>query len=123
MLVLYTMVMYNGDQIFRCGVCHEEIRPDEIIFQDITHFRLVCSTCNSIFTEEELELVINIFLSHGGYFGKKKNKSSSFDLLDTIVELGSKLNLYEMKISLLHKALLYGVTPKEHIKQLELLVI
>ncbi len=52
MVVLYTMVMYNGDQIFRCGVFHEEIRPDVIIFQDITHFRLVCSICNSIFIEE-----------------------------------------------------------------------
>ncbi len=114
------MGIYNVYQTFKCGVCQKDIEEHEIIYQDVTHFRVVCSTCNDLFTKEDLELVINIFLSHEGFFGKLKPTASKHDLKGLIIEYEkrSKLNVEEMNILLLHKALLYEITPKQFIKQL-----
>ena len=117
------MVKFNRDHIFKCGVCHKVIEEHDMIYQDETHFRVVCSACNAIFPKEDLELVINIFLSHKGYFGQLKQSASKHDLKDLLVEYkkSTKLNVEKMNILLLHRALLYGLIPKQFIKQLELL--
>ena len=118
------MVVYIGNHLFRCGICNEKIKANETIFQDNTHLVVVCSTCKTIFPKEDVALVVGIFLSHGGYFGKLKYSSPKHSIKDLLIKYRKeqKLNMDKIQILLLHRALLYGITPKQFNKQLELLI-
>ena len=114
------MGVYNDD-VFLCGICHRKIEPDELITQDKTYFSVVCINCHNTFPEKDIGLIIGLFISYGGYFGKLRNSASDFDLRSLIIESTGNLQIKEIRLLLMHVALLYGITPDQFNNMLELL--
>ena len=101
-----------------CGICHRKIEQEAAIFQEGLHFGVVCSECYVNNSEEDIELMSNMFLAFGGYFGMLRDPDYSiYEMLKEIVnkihENKKTTSSVEMKIRLLHIALLHGITPRE----------
>ncbi|MFW9826705.1 MAG: hypothetical protein ACFFEY_03685 [Candidatus Thorarchaeota archaeon] len=117
---------YNHKTI-KCGICHTELQRGASIYQEGLSFGIVCEKCYKSNSSEDLELMANLFLAYGGYFGMKKR--SEFSLYKEIKKLTSKIqpgktsdNLINLNIKMLHRALLHGVTPQEVILGLKVLI-
>ncbi len=101
-----------------CGICHREIKHEAAIFQEGLNFGVICSECYINNSEEEIELISNMFLAFGGYFGMLKDPNYSIyemlkDLVRKIHDNKTTISSVEMKIRLFHTALLHGITPWE----------
>ena len=111
----------------KCGICRVEIVDRAQIYQAGINLGVVCSDCYKHFSAEDLEMMANMFIAYGGYFGMSKD--SSFSLLKTlenILKNGLKekkiVNTEQINIRLMHKALLHGISPEEYIQNLTHLV-
>lgn len=101
-----------------CGICHREIKQEAGIFQEGLHFGVICSECYINNSEEDIELMSNMFLAFGGYFGMLRDPDYSIyemlkDLVSKIHDNKNTMSSVEMKIRLFHTALLHGITPRE----------
>ena len=103
---------------FNCGICHGEITQEAAIFQEGLHFGVICSECYVNNSKDDIELISNMFLAFGGYFGMLRDPDYSiYEMLKEIVnkihDNKKTTSSVEMKIRLLHIALLHGITPRE----------
>lgn len=108
---------YLHDTI-NCGICNRKIKHEAGIFQEGLNFGVICSECYANNSEEDIELMSNMFLAFGGYLGMLKDPDYSiYEMLkDLICKIHNNKNLVssvEMKIRLFHTALLHGITPRE----------
>ena len=72
----------------KCGICRDEIKRGASIYQEGLTFGVVCESCYKNNSQHDLELMANLFLAYGGYFGKlKQNK---FSVYKTIKKLMAK---------------------------------
>ena len=97
--------------LINCGICHREIKQEAVL----------CSECDVSNSKEDIELISNMFLAFGGYFGMLRDPDYSiYEMLKEIVnkihENKKTTSSVEMKIRLLHIALLHGITPREFAK-------
>ena len=118
---------YITHETVKCGICRTELQRGASIYQEGLSFGIVCEKCYKSNSSEDLELMANLFLAYGGYFGMKKR--SEFSLYKEINKLTAKIqpgktpdNLIDLNIRMLHQALLYGVTPREVILGLKILI-
>ncbi|MFX1374721.1 MAG: hypothetical protein ACFFA0_02810 [Promethearchaeota archaeon] len=101
-----------------CGICHKEIKQEAASFKEGLNFGVICPECYINNSEEEIELMSNMFLAFGGYFGMLRDPDFSIyemlkDLISKIHDNKNTISSVEMKIRLFHTALLHGITPKE----------
>ncbi len=113
--------------VIRCGICRNELKKGATIYQEGLSFGVVFSDCYRANSEQDLELIANMFLAYGGYFGMlKRKKFSVYKALKKLISeiQGSKdsENIIELNTKMLHQALLYGVTPQEFIQGLKILL-
>jgi hypothetical protein len=110
----------NNDfhESIKCGICHKEIKYQAASFQEGLNIGVVCPECYINNSLEEIELISNMFLAFGGYFGMLKDPD--FYIYEMFKDLVSKIHnnknsasSVEMKIRLFHTALLHGITPRE----------
>ncbi len=90
-------------------------------------FRIVCEDCLKSFSDEEMELIHNMFTAFGGNFGLlSDSKETSYSKLKEIAEDYKTLNKdvanIENDVKTLHLAFLYGITPKQLVQGLNLLI-
>ncbi|MFX0021506.1 MAG: hypothetical protein ACFE9S_04220 [Candidatus Hermodarchaeota archaeon] len=114
-------------ELIKCGICRNEIKRGASIYQEGLTFGVVCEECYKNNSQQDLELMANLFLAYGGYFGKlKQNKFSVYETIKKLMEKfqpGKDLDsLIELNIKMMHQALLYGVTPQELINGLKILL-
>ncbi len=128
MSILYRYSMStNTSQTITCGICRSNVKRSAKIYQDGVHFGIVCSKCHDNIPKDDLELMANMFTAYGGYFGKLK--SPDFSLYKMLKELISEFDIDnklvpvdELNIKMMHRALLYGITPQEFIRGLEIIL-
>ncbi|MFX0005449.1 MAG: hypothetical protein ACFFA7_06200 [Promethearchaeota archaeon] len=113
--------------VIKCGICRNEIKRGASIYQEGLSFGVVCEECYKNNSQEDLELMANLFLAYGGYFGKlKQNKFSVYKIIKKLMvkfQPGKDLDsLIDINIKMMHQALLYGVTPQELIQGLKILL-
>ena len=90
-------------------------------------FRIVCEDCLRSFSDEEMELIHNMFTAFGGNFGLlSDSKEASYSKLKEIAEDYKALNKdvanIENDVKTLHLAFLHGITPKQLVQGLKLLI-
>jgi cytochrome oxidase Cu insertion factor (SCO1/SenC/PrrC family) len=90
-------------------------------------FGTVCEECAKAFSDEEIELMHNMFTAFGGYYGKMSNsKELSYSKLEEIAkdykEQYRDINEVENDVKTLHSAFLYGISPQQLVKGLKLLI-
>ena len=108
---------YLQDTI-KCGICNRKIEHEATIFQEGLSFGVICSECYANNSEEDIELMSNMFLAFGGYLRMLKDPDYSIyemlkDLIGKIHDNKTTVSSVEMKIRLFHTALLHGITPRE----------
>lgn len=99
----------------RCAICHAVINSSKPIFQSRINYGVICSRCMEIFSPEEIEISLNLFILYGGYFGQYKQEKFSLikRLLEIIENEGKDFNIETTNMKLLHLALIHGITPQE----------
>lgn len=90
-------------------------------------FGIVCEDCLRSFSDKEMELIHNMITAFGGYFGLLSNsKETSYSKLKEIAGDYKALNKdvanIENDVKTLHLAFLYGITPKQLVQRLKLLI-
>ncbi|MFX1411168.1 MAG: hypothetical protein ACFFA6_12515 [Promethearchaeota archaeon] len=108
----------------KCSVCHLEIKNRASLYQAGVNLGIVCVDCYRLFSTEDLELVSNLFIAFGGYFGQYKRVE--FSILRILKAIHKDLfltydDVEELNVRMLHRALLHGITPKQYIENLELI--
>jgi hypothetical protein len=111
----------------KCAICQEDAKNNARIQKLGTNFGIICNDCHEELSRDEIQLISNMFTAFGGYFGKLKTKKhSNYEIIKELAEEfkvnKGKIELSKINIQLLHKALLYGITPRRFIKGLELVL-
>ena len=114
-----------SEKKLKCGICRADIADKSFIYQSKSYGALVCLDCCNKFSKEDIELILDLFIAYGGYFGKLK--PSDFSLVSILDKLEKKdghvIGPFEkLTVIFFHNALLHGITPIEYINQLEALV-
>jgi hypothetical protein len=97
------------------------------VYQSSTGFGLVCQHCLTLFSPEDIELILHVFFIFGGYFSQYPSKD--FSLRRTLKELNQAAPLgsvmeqvSHLNLKLLHNALVHGITPAQYIGKLRRLL-
>ncbi|MFW9866129.1 MAG: hypothetical protein ACFFEN_08540 [Candidatus Thorarchaeota archaeon] len=113
----------NFDSV-KCGICRSEILDRAHIYQAGIHLGVICVHCYKRFSSNDIELMANLFIAYGGYFGMLR--SSLFTPIKILKKLvreaqaqNQHVSLEQINIRLLHKALLHGLSPEQYIHSLE----
>ena len=111
----------------RCVLCQSKSNSDFKIKKIGMSFRIVCEDCSTSFSDKEMELIHNMFTAFGGNFGLLSNsKETSYLKLKEIAEDYKALNKdianIENDVKTLHSAFLYGITPRQLVQGLKLLI-
>ena len=111
----------------RCVLCQNNTNSKFKIKKIGMSFRIVCEDCLSSFSDKEMELIHNMFIAFGGNFGLlSDSKESSYSKLKEIAEdykaLDKDVANIESDVKTLHLAFLYGITPKQLVQGLKLLI-
>ena len=112
--------VHNG---VRCGICRHNIEKGATIYQEGVNFGVVCEDCYKHNSPEDIELMANLFLAYGGYFGMIKDSKYSLYKVLTSLTSGNNENdsILELNIKMLHQALLHGVTPHQFVQDLRIM--
>ncbi len=113
---------YHGG--IKCGICRKEFKKGASIYQKGLSFGVVCEECYNNNSPDDLELMANLFMAFGGYFGMRSDSEYSlYKVLKTLTS-GDNGNgsILELNINLLHQALLHGVCPHQFRQGLKLLI-
>ncbi len=110
-----------------CGICRAEVRNKASIYHSGVYTRVICEKCFKKFSSNDIELMVNLFTAFGGYFGK--HKKPEYILYIILKELKEKskyrensFSAVEIKLQLLHKALLYGISPQKFFQGLKTII-
>jgi hypothetical protein len=116
----------NFDSV-KCGICRSEILDRAQIYQAGIHLGVICVHCYKRFSSDDIELMANLFVAYGGYFGMLR--SSLFTPIKILRKLiteaqaqNHQVSLEQINVRLLHKALLHGLSPEQYIHSLEKLL-
>ena len=117
----------NSLSYIKCVLCRIDTKLDVKIKRIGNTFGTVCEECAKAFSDEEIELMHNMFTAFGGYYGKMSNsKELSYSKLEEIAkdykEQYRDLNEVENEVKTLHSAFLHGISPQQLVKGLKLLI-
>ncbi len=117
----------NTLSYINCVLCRIDIKLDAKIKRIGNTFGTVCEECAKAFSDEEIELMHNMFTAFGGYYGKMSiSKELSYSKLEEIAkdykEQYRDINEVENDVKTLHSAFLYGISPQQLVKGLKLLI-
>jgi hypothetical protein len=105
----------------KCSICRTDIKDRKKVYQSSSNLGIICDVCRNRFSEEEIEMILNIFFAFGEYFGARDR--SKLSVKDIVVEFAINLNeekadFHLENIKMWHKVLAHGITPKELMEEL-----
>jgi len=117
----------RSEHSVKCGICRAEIEDRAQIFQSGINLGVVCVSCYKQFSADDLEMMGNMFVAYGGYFGMRKGSEFSIakileNVLKDTLEEKKVIDSEKINIRLMHMALLHGVTPEQYIQSLNLFI-
>lgn len=95
------------------------------MYQTSLKLGVICRSCRKCFSDEDIEMIVNLFFAFGGYFGKFDK--SEFYIDEVIVEFADQLenreiNLHSANVKMWHKVLTHGITPQEFLEELSIYI-
>ena len=105
----------------KCSICRADIKERHKVYQSSLKIGIVCNLCRQRFSDEDIEMIINLFFAFGEFFGARDR--SKFSIEDTILEFAKnldegKVNFHSQNVRMWHKVLTYGITPEEFLREL-----
>lgn len=90
-------------------------------------FAVICKECSDTFSRKDLELMHNMFVAYGGYFGKcGDNTEETYQVIEEIsreyASSGKDIDKVESDVRNLHRAFVHGISPVQLVKGLRVLV-
>ena len=109
----------------KCSICRADIKDRHKVYQSSLKLGIICQICRQRFSNEDIEMIINLFFAFGGYFGARDR--SKFSIKDTIIEFAidlneGKANFQSQNVKIWHKVLTHGITPREFLEELSVYV-
>ncbi|MFX0027115.1 MAG: hypothetical protein ACFE8M_11945 [Candidatus Hermodarchaeota archaeon] len=110
----------------QCRICNNDTKNQSKIVKLGSNYGIICSECSKMFSLEDIDLMYNMFIAFGGYFGKLKDRvTSTYKIITKLIKKynmdNKDLKATEIDVKVLHKALLYGITPRQLIQGIKLL--
>ncbi len=95
------------------------------MYQSDSKSGVICKCCRDRFSENDIEMIVNIFFAWGGYFGQFDKLKFSMDKV--ISEFAEELDIgkstfHLQNVKMWHKILTHGITPKEFLEKLSVFV-
>ena len=105
----------------KCSICRADIKDRHKMYQTSLKLGVICKSCRKLFSDEDIEMIVNIFFAFGGFFGKFDK--SNFSIGEVIEEFADQLetrelNLHSANIKMWHNVLTHGITPQEFLQEL-----
>jgi hypothetical protein len=112
--------------IVQCKLCHADTKCNTKIVKLGCEYGVVCAECANTFTPTEMDLMYNMFIAFGGYFGMLKDSlPSTYKIITQMIKNyglhGKDLKPTEIDVKILHKALLYGIAPRQLVQSISIL--
>jgi len=109
----------------KCSICRVEIKDRHKVYQSSLKLGIICNLCRQRFSDEDIEMIINMFFAFGEFFGARDR--SKFSIKDIILEFAidlseGKANFHSQNVKMWHKVLTHGITPKEFLEELSLYI-
>lgn len=110
----------------KCKLCHSDVKRTSQIVKLGTNYAVICSDCAEEFSPSDRELIYNMCLAFGGYFGKMRtSKTNNYKIIKSLLEeyriTKKEGNIASLDVRILHKAFLYGISPHQIIQGLKIL--
>ncbi|MHA2038866.1 MAG: hypothetical protein ACW98X_20735 [Promethearchaeota archaeon] len=117
-MIVSTELESNTHSFESCGICHRKINQGAATYHEGFRIEVICPHCYSRNSEKDIELITNMFLAFGGYFGMLRDPLFPVNemlkcFLKEIQSSKGKIPTECLKIKLLHLGLLHGITPEE----------
>jgi len=105
----------------RCSICRVDIKDRHELYQSSLKIGVICKTCRDRFSEEDVEMIVNLFFAFGGYFGQFEKSEFSID--DLVLEFAEQLDagnstFHLQNVKMWHKILTHGISPKDFLNEL-----
>ncbi len=105
----------------KCSICRADIKDRHDLYQSNLKLGVICKTCRERFSEEDVEMIVNLFFAFGGYFGQFDK--SAFSLDELVIEFAEQLDagnstFHLQNVKMWHKILTHGIAPKDFLKEL-----
>jgi len=105
----------------KCSICRVNIKDRHDLYQSTLKLGVICKTCRERFSEEDVEMIVNLFFAFGGYFGQFDKSEFSID--DMVIEFAEQLDtgnstFHLQNVKMWHKILTHGIAPKDFLKEL-----
>jgi pyruvate/2-oxoacid:ferredoxin oxidoreductase beta subunit len=99
----------------QCELCHCDAKTKPSIKRLGVNFVVICKTCIEQFSEQEMELMVNMFTAFGGYFNQyRTSKEIQQQIIKEVAEEYSRKEQSRAKLEsdvrTLHKAFLNGIS-------------
>ena len=109
----------------RCSICRVDIKDRHELYQSSLKLGVICKACRERFSEEDVEMIVNLFFAFGGYFGQFDKSEFSID--DMVIEFAEQLDagnstFHLQNVKMWHKILTHGIAPKDFLKELSMYV-
>ncbi|MHA2180303.1 MAG: hypothetical protein ACXAAH_02635 [Promethearchaeota archaeon] len=117
-MIVSTELERNSHGLESCGICCRKIKQGAATYHEGFHIEIICPQCYSRNSKKDIELIANMFLAFGGYFGMLRDPQFPVNemlkcFLKEIQANKGTIQSECLKIKLLHLALLHGATPEE----------
>ncbi len=109
----------------KCSICRADIKDRNVLYQSSLKLGVICKPCRERFSEDDIEMIVNMFFAFGGYFGQFDKSEFSMD--EMIVEFAEQLDagnstFHLQNVKMWHKILTHGIAPKEFLEELSMYV-
>ena len=110
-----------------CAICRSCESAEAKIKRLGRSFGVVCRDCSEEFSDEDLELMHNMFTAFGGHFGKLGgSKEENYKRIEEIARSyekeGKEAATIQSDVKTMHRAFLYGIPPVQLVQGLKMLL-
>lgn len=105
----------------KCSICRAGIKDRHELYQSSLKLGVICKTCRERFSEEDIEMIVNLFFAFGGYFGQFDKSEFSIDemVIDFAEQLDADNSTFHLQnVKMWHKILSHGIAPKDFLREL-----
>ena len=110
----------------KCKLCQNEVKKTSQIVKLGTNYSVICNDCAEEFSPKDRELIYNMMIAFGGYYGKLRTPTTNnYEIIKSLAEkyqiAKKEINLNSLDVRVLHKVFLYGISPSQIIQGLRIL--
>ena len=110
----------------KCKLCQANVKKTSQIVKLGTNYGVICSDCAEEFSHADRELIYNMCLAFGGYYGKLRTQTTNnYKIIKSLGELyqikNGAISITSLDVRILHQAFLYGISPTQIVQGLRIL--